>query len=200
MIPIIKYTWMGKDNNQGRYQLHCHFEGILVKGSYLPCVSMAGRVLLAGYPRFAVLCIFYLIMKQWHGNTFHIVETCFKIIDLYFLYWYNSHKIEDNPMAEFFLEWKFQYWQVLSMMTPSMEILSALLALCTGNHRWIFFIKCLYCEALWSFGQNKQAVGQTGQWLWYKKPLSCDWHHCHQPPVANPLLTYELGLYYDKLN
>ena len=26
-------------------------EGILAKGPYLPCVSMAGRALLAGYPR-----------------------------------------------------------------------------------------------------------------------------------------------------
>ena len=29
-------------------------EGILPKGSYLPCVSMAGRALLAGYPRHIV--------------------------------------------------------------------------------------------------------------------------------------------------
>ena len=28
-----------------------HVEGILPKGPYLPCVSMAGRALLAGYPR-----------------------------------------------------------------------------------------------------------------------------------------------------
>ena len=28
-----------------------HIEGILPKGPYLPCVSMAGRALLAGYPR-----------------------------------------------------------------------------------------------------------------------------------------------------
>ena len=30
-----------------------HFEGILPKGPYLPCVSMAGRALLAGYHRFS---------------------------------------------------------------------------------------------------------------------------------------------------
>ena len=30
-----------------------HIEGILPKGPYLPCVSMAGRALLAGYPRYA---------------------------------------------------------------------------------------------------------------------------------------------------
>ena len=29
-----------------------HIEGILPKGPYLPCVSMAGRALLAGYPRY----------------------------------------------------------------------------------------------------------------------------------------------------
>ena len=30
-------------------------EGILPKGPYLPCVSMAGKALLAGYPRYAEL-------------------------------------------------------------------------------------------------------------------------------------------------
>ena len=29
-----------------------HIEGILPKGPYLPCVSMVGRALLAGYPRY----------------------------------------------------------------------------------------------------------------------------------------------------
>ena len=32
-------------------KLHSHVEGILPKGPYLPCVSMAGRALLAGYLR-----------------------------------------------------------------------------------------------------------------------------------------------------
>ena len=31
-------------------QTMTQFEGILPKGPYLPCVSMAGRALLAGYP------------------------------------------------------------------------------------------------------------------------------------------------------
>ena len=34
-----------------RTNLSSFIEGILPKGPYLPCVSMAGRVLLAGYPR-----------------------------------------------------------------------------------------------------------------------------------------------------
>ena len=34
------------------FVLFTHFKGILPKGPYLPCVSMAGRALFAGYPRF----------------------------------------------------------------------------------------------------------------------------------------------------
>ena len=38
---------------QGECKRHqSHIEGILPKGPYLPCVSMAGRALLAGYPRY----------------------------------------------------------------------------------------------------------------------------------------------------
>ena len=33
---------------------NAYIEGILPKGPYLPCVSMAGRALLAGYPRYAL--------------------------------------------------------------------------------------------------------------------------------------------------
>ena len=39
-----------------------YFEGILPKGPYLPCVSMAGRVLLAGYPRF----VFRIVRSLWN--------------------------------------------------------------------------------------------------------------------------------------
>ena len=35
--------------------VHEHIEGILPKGPYLPCVSMAGRALLAGYPQYTRL-------------------------------------------------------------------------------------------------------------------------------------------------
>ena len=35
------------------YSNRTHFEGILPKGPYLPCVSMVGRTLLAGYHRFS---------------------------------------------------------------------------------------------------------------------------------------------------
>ena len=37
-------------------QFYLHIEGILPKGPYLPSVSMAGRALLAGYPRY-MMCI-----------------------------------------------------------------------------------------------------------------------------------------------
>ena len=37
-----------------------HIEGILPKGPYLPCVSMAGRALLAGYPRYPTPALSYV--------------------------------------------------------------------------------------------------------------------------------------------
>ena len=45
--------------NQSVAWIHDLFEGILAKGPYLPCVSMAGRALLAGYHR-----IFKWIFKR----------------------------------------------------------------------------------------------------------------------------------------
>ena len=54
--------------------IKAYIEGILPKGPYLPCVSMAGRALLAGYPR--------------HVNHYNIS----KVILLYHkhvLYWQN---------------------------------------------------------------------------------------------------------------
>ena len=58
-----------------------HIEGILPKGPYLPCVNMAGRALLAGYPRHDVrfTCI-YQFSKSDHnqlnttGNTYVIAS------------------------------------------------------------------------------------------------------------------------------
>ena len=38
-------------DSEGVVMQYWHIEGILPKGPYLPCVSMAGRALFAGYPR-----------------------------------------------------------------------------------------------------------------------------------------------------
>ena len=38
-----------------------YIEGILPKGPYLPCVSMAGRALLAGYPRYIIFNLILVI-------------------------------------------------------------------------------------------------------------------------------------------
>ena len=44
------------------YMTHySHFEGILLKGPYLPCVSMAGRALLAGYRGFQ-----YMVTRMYY--------------------------------------------------------------------------------------------------------------------------------------
>ena len=51
---------------------HTHIEGILPKGPYLPCVSMAGRALLAGYPR----CHVYACTQvHFMDNTFILRNT-----------------------------------------------------------------------------------------------------------------------------
>ena len=51
-----KFEAWDKWVNIHAYRIHMwwmsHIEGILPKGPYLPCVSMAGRALLAGYPRY----------------------------------------------------------------------------------------------------------------------------------------------------
>ena len=58
-----------------RHRHHSHrwviqdIEGIMPKGPYLPCVSMAGRALSAGYPRYNI--VFF------HINTFQIRWNCF---------------------------------------------------------------------------------------------------------------------------
>ena len=51
--------------------------GILPKGPYLPCVSMAGRALLAGYPRYELLNIRALKFKDL--NKIHIFPCMGKI-------------------------------------------------------------------------------------------------------------------------
>ena len=43
ILPLL-FIWQFKSS-----LMETHLQGILLKGSYLPCVSMAGRALLAGY-------------------------------------------------------------------------------------------------------------------------------------------------------
>ena len=44
--PCVKWQW--------HFFSVSYIEGILPKGPYLPCASMAGRGLLAGYPRYSL--------------------------------------------------------------------------------------------------------------------------------------------------
>ena len=57
--PMVMYLWPSNTIEQ--------FEGILPKGPYLPCVSMAGRALLAGYPRIVPNC--KLVNKIKYATT-----------------------------------------------------------------------------------------------------------------------------------
>ena len=47
-----------------QWERSAHIEGILPKGPYLPCVSMTGRALFAGYPRYTGII---------YGNQYHII-------------------------------------------------------------------------------------------------------------------------------
>ena len=58
-----------------------HFEGILPKGPYLPCVSMAGRALLAGYHRFMMHYTAIQVMS-WGWNYTLWLLTCYMMTNL----------------------------------------------------------------------------------------------------------------------
>ena len=63
---------------------HSNIEGILPKGPYLPCVSMAGRALSAGYPRYDVYhdAIMKTFSHYWHfvasQKTGYVELQCFQ--------------------------------------------------------------------------------------------------------------------------
>ena len=66
MIGVSKHPWNHGRKHDLRFWVRfvatlttTYIEGILPKGPYLPCVSMAGRTLLAGYPRY-ILSIIYI--------------------------------------------------------------------------------------------------------------------------------------------
>ena len=77
MILTIDNPWIGQWASYGilfdqSYRLikvwsmfcHLHIAGILPKGPHLPCVSMAGRALLAGYHQYVVcdMLLYYMIL------------------------------------------------------------------------------------------------------------------------------------------
>ena len=86
-----------------------HIEGILPKGPYLPCVSMAGRALLAGYPRY--------IWVTWPRWLWHSDAICIEL-GQHWLTWTNvalssvrstdihlreiSHEISQPPITKIF--------------------------------------------------------------------------------------------------
>ena len=80
-LDEVRLPWLPPAMNH----LVSFIEGILQKGSYLPCVSMAGRALLAGYPRhmYMWLCniLWFLIVHWWKINLI-LQQQC------YVLPWY----------------------------------------------------------------------------------------------------------------
>ena len=60
-----------------------YIEGILPKGPYLPCVSMAGRALLAGYHRYLPHISFLYLNLNTHANGYNIVVKCAQKDDVF---------------------------------------------------------------------------------------------------------------------
>ena len=67
------------------------------KGPYLACVSIAGRALLAGYPRYGSFT--FLILNLGKSTGFlkvRFVASCCNIIVVYYCYIINGIATDDN--------------------------------------------------------------------------------------------------------
>ena len=60
---VIKMTIAGAASDQNLVKMTTYFDGILPKGPYTPCLRMADRALLAGYPRFLLQLVFHCYME-----------------------------------------------------------------------------------------------------------------------------------------
>ena len=88
-------------------------------------------------------------------------------------------------MAVFFSGVEIQYWQALSMMTTPWKYFLYYWPFVQGisgglPSEMAYSVKHGYILARLNKLLNKQCSCP-----WFKKVSSCDWHHCHQSPVAN---------------
>ena len=117
------------------------FEGILPKGPYLPCVSMAGRALLAGYPRIIhVICRF---MQK--------VSHCCRWINLHI--WLSKRPEQGHQRGCWWYGALVKNHQCQwSLRSHDMEALTALLARCARNppvtNKWFRSTKGQSCRAV----------------------------------------------------
>ena len=154
-----------------------YIEGILPKGPYLPCVSMAGRVLSAGYHR-------YIKKTAW--------------LEIVLIWWWNSVKMnfqgfmsECHLFMNIYLHCGADKDSLSLMMTSSNgNIIRITVSLCgefTG-HRWIphtqrpvtrSFDVFLYVRL------NKRLSKQSWGW-WFETPSCPLWRHCNVLSAAIP--------------
>ena len=90
-----------------RWGLIVHFEGILPKGPYLPCVSMVGRALLAGYHWF--INQISIIIGTDNGLSpvcHHYLNQCWLIVD-----WTHRKKLHWNFKQNIVLVFQEKYIQ-----------------------------------------------------------------------------------------
>ena len=72
-----------------------YIDGVLPKGPYLPCLRMADRALLAGFPRYMIVCV-YISWGEVEVSVCMFVRQkgiCNMYICLY-VYWFDRNRIQ----------------------------------------------------------------------------------------------------------
>ena len=135
------------------------FEGILPKGPYLPCVSMAGGALLAGYHRikaYNCLVVFtmWLGVHYWNNArsvNFHCIS---KATDVFLKQPRRQMLCKDTvkESREIVMLWKRgSMREMITKVYHSLRVRNSLW-LC---HKFDFFCGCIFVYPVWLMVRNK---------------------------------------------
>ena len=108
-------------------------EGILPKGPYLPCVSMAGRAILAGYHRYVIAIAGVLRKTPTFVMRYCILSSEFITLSRYFHHWLHRSRYFHHWLhrSRYFHHWL--HWTVSMSGAANDE---------NGNKMIIFPFKC----------------------------------------------------------
>ena len=148
-----------------------HIEGVLPKGPYLPCVSMAGRARLAGYPRY---------MRHWIRSAL-VQIMAWRLFDA---------KPLSKPMLAIVnwtlrnkLQWNFKQNTRLFINKNAFENIVCEIAVILSRERWVnapAVTTALSC----SFGCIQVHHHQLHCTCWMQ-PTKCTWHDGIASPLTN---------------
>ena len=136
-IQCMYFSEVGNEEvgHQGVY-----IEGILPKGPYRPCVSMAGRALLAGYRRHIVGSkpSFCVRNVSWRDDSLLSQYPTITVTS------HECHRVWSHRQ----LDWLFN--NLFKLPAEKNIIISISLAFCLGNHRWIPLMQAMTPSWFWS--------------------------------------------------